>query len=144
MIREAKRASYYVIRFNLIKFSTASHNARYKFPIHQKANENEPTVTPTANYVTCCRRRVASPVGGSSSALHPAGDSVSANASDRWRHGSDAISICPEFRKRRPEMSATCPCSIQKTNQKNRQLKNEEEMTGYIIRATTMADSQSK
>jgi hypothetical protein len=52
MIREAKRASYYVIRFNLIKFSTASHNARCKFPIHHKVNENEPTVTPTANYVT--------------------------------------------------------------------------------------------
>jgi hypothetical protein len=82
MIRQAKQTSYYVIRFNFIKFSTVSHNARCKFPIHQKVNENEPTVTPTANYVTCCRRRVASPVGGSSSALHPAGDSVFVNASD--------------------------------------------------------------
>jgi hypothetical protein len=41
MIREAKRASYYVIRFNLIKFSTASHNARCKFLIHQKVHEND-------------------------------------------------------------------------------------------------------
>ena len=121
MIRQAKQTSYYVIRFNFIKFSTVSHNARCKFPIHQKVNEDEPTVTPTANYVTCCRRRVASPVGGSSSALHPAGDSVFANASDRWRRGNDAISICPAFRKRRPAMSATCPCSIQKINQKNPQ-----------------------
>jgi hypothetical protein len=39
MIREAKRASYYVIRFNFIKFSAASHNARCKFPIHHKLNE---------------------------------------------------------------------------------------------------------